>query len=263
VLLPPGLRAAFIALLAFASGFLTAPASAWTPATQVAIANEASRLTPPDLARQIERRQRLFREGVLAPFEEPDPSRHFKHADGQGTLDRTVSDEVAAAIHAIETHQLFDEVIMRLGRVAHFVADTNNPLAAGNDVDSSRYYADYLRYAESAMPRFPLIFYGLQPQIDQATSVAPLVASALARGRDLAPLIGDAYRENGFASGIGTFDDRSTAFGAASVSFSHAVTDVAQALRYIWLQAGGNDERTGLPAAGSKLLLLPRAVPSH
>ena len=35
--------------------------------------------------------------------------------------------------------------------------------------------------------------------------------------------------------------------------------DVALVLRYIWLRAGGGDDRAGLPAGGTRLLLLPRA----
>jgi hypothetical protein len=35
------------------------PAAAWTPGMQTTIAREASRLAPPDLARQIERPPRL------------------------------------------------------------------------------------------------------------------------------------------------------------------------------------------------------------
>jgi hypothetical protein len=36
------------------------------------------------------------------------------------------------------------------------------------------------------------------------------------------------------------------------------VTDVTLALRYIWLAAGGVDDRANLPA-GDRLTLLPRA----
>ena len=65
-------------------------------------------------------------------------------------------------------------------------------------------------------------------------------------------------RRRGRRARLRSFDDRSTAFGAASVAFSHAVTDVALALRYIWLTAGGIDDRANLPAGGSRLMLLPR-----
>lgn len=228
---------------------LAAPAFGWTPQTQTAIAREAARLAPPDLARQIEKHQRSFEAGVLAPFEQ----------SSEGSLDKAAAAAVEDAIAAIRAHHPFEEIVQRLGTVAHYMADANNPLAAASDPDESRYFADYLRYAESAEPRFPLVFYGVSPSLDKKKDLKPLLAEALRRGRDLYPLVGREYRKIDFASGIGLFDDRSTAFGVASVAFSHAVTDATLALRYIWITAGGADDRTAVVNSGTRLLVLPRA----
>jgi hypothetical protein len=78
------------------------PAAAWSPATQVTIAREAARLSPPDLARQIDRHRRAFEEGVA----------------GAGPLDRAALDAVAAAVAAIRGHQPFVEIVRRLGAAA-------------------------------------------------------------------------------------------------------------------------------------------------
>ncbi len=94
---------------------LVSPALAWTPATQTAIAREAARLAPPDLARQIEKHRHAFEEGVNAPFTDTDSSRHMKNADGSGQLDRVVAAEVAADIAAIRGHKPFEEIVRRLG----------------------------------------------------------------------------------------------------------------------------------------------------
>ena len=238
------------------------PAVAWTPGTQVTIAREAARLSPPDLARQIEKHRRAFEEGVKAPFSETDANRHMKNPDGSGSLDRATVDAVAAAVAAIDVHQPLEEIVRRLGIVAHYVADANNPLSAsGADAEEGRYFADYLRYVETAEPRFPLVFYGVQPGLEAKQDVSPLIAAALRRGRGIYPMIGREYRRIGFVSGLGLFDDRSTAFGTASLAFSHAVTDVTLALRYIWITAGGVDQRGHLPAGGTRLTVLPRAAP--
>jgi hypothetical protein len=247
-------------LASAALGLLLAagPASAWSPGTQTAIAREAARLAPPDLARQIEKHKKSFEAGVLAPFQDTDPARHMKNPDGSGTLDRILYQEVDATVSAIRAHRPFEEVVQRLGQVAHYVADADNPLASsGDDPDEGRYFLDYLRYAQSAEPRFPLIFYGVPRSLDNK-GVKPILDEALRRGRELYPMVGREYRKIGYVSGIGRFDDRSTAFGVASVSFSHAVTDVALVLRYIWLTAGGADDRTTVVSAGTRLLLLPR-----
>ncbi len=256
----PGLAGlAALAALALAAW----PAAAWTPKTQVTIAREAARLAPPDLARQIARRERAYEAGVVAPFEETDPARHMKNEDGGGSLDRALANEVDGAIRAIRDHRPFDEVVRRLGAVSHFVADANNPLAtSAADAEEGRYFADYLRYAESAEPRFALVFYGMPARLAGERDVQALLAETLRRGRRLYPLIGHEYRRIGFGSGIAAFDDHSTAFGVASLAFSHAVTDVAAVLRYVWLRAGGGDGRSGLAADGTRVLLLPRARPA-
>lgn len=238
------------------------PAAAWTPATQVTIAREAARLAPPDLARQMEKHKRALEAGAVAPFDDADPARHMKNPDGSGDLDRVIHAEVQAAIDAIRQHRPFEEIVRRLGVVSHFVADANNPLAtASADPNEGRYFLDFLRYAESAEPRLPLVFYGAPAGFDRKgqSSIAPLLAETFRRGRDIYPMVGREYQRIGYASGVGRFDDRSTAFGVTSLAFSHAVTDVALVLRHIWVTAGGADDRKGVSSRGDRLLLLPRA----
>jgi hypothetical protein len=246
-----------LAVLPFAG-----PAAAWTPHTQVTIAREAARLAPPDLARLIGRHQKEYEAGAVAPFDDGDPARHMKNEDGSGALDLVILAEVEAAVADIRGHRPFVEIVGRLGGVSHYLADANNPLAtSAADDQEGRYFTDYLRYAQTAAPRFPLLFYGLRPGLEGRRDVAPLLAETFARGRGLYPMIGREYRRIGFAAGAGRFDDRSSAFGVASIAFSRAVSDVAVVLRYIWIKAGGADDRSRLPAGGSRLLLLPRTAP--
>src|SRR5262245_17614478 len=121
------------------------PAAAWTPGTQVTIAREAARLSPPDLARQIEKHRRAYEEGVKATLAEADAGSHMKNPDGAGQLDRAALEAAAAATAAIRDHQPFEEIVRRLGVVAHYVADANDPLAASAaDAEEGRYFADYL-----------------------------------------------------------------------------------------------------------------------
>lgn len=235
------------------------PAQAWTPKTQLTIAREGARLAPNDLYRQILRHPKELEEGALAPFEDGDPMRHVCNADGTGELDQVIQQEVETAIRAIQEHLPFDRITYQLGVVAHYVADANNPLnTSAADAGEDRYFADYLRYVESAEPRLPVVFYGLYPGLEERGSLSPLLDRTFARGRQLYPSIGREYRRIGWQSGIGRFDDRSTAFGVASLTFSHAVSDVGLVFRYIWLRSGGGDFRTGLPVRGIKALRLPR-----
>lgn len=246
----------FLGLLA------AAPAEGWSPATQAVIAEEAAALAPRDLARQIAKHKKQLEAGVVAPFSDRDAGAHMEDEDGTGSLARTISAEVEATIAAIRDHRTFAEVVQRLGMVSHYVADANNPLnTSAADGQEGRYFRDYLRYVDSALPRFPLTFFGLEPGLERAADVSPLIRRTLSRSRTYYPMIGLEYRRVGYAAGEGVFDDRSTAFGVSSLAFSHAVTDVAQVFRYIWLKAGGADPRRGLPLAGRHLVVLPRTAP--
>ena len=254
-------RLAFASLLALAS----TPLAAWSPSTQVSIARTAARLAPPDLARQIEHRSDRFRDGVLAPFQEGAPERHYRNRD-RGTLDAALADEVAGAVAALRQPAPFDDVVYRLGRIAHWVGDANNPLnAAGDDPTEARYFADWLRYADTARPRFAPVFYLGEPVVGSERDLRQLVLRALQRGRDLYPRVGDEYRRINYGAGATAFDDRSTAFGVAAISFSHAITDLARVMRYVWLAGGGGDPRhelwteAGIPRVEQRLLLLPKA----
>ncbi len=236
-----------------------APVAAWTPASQQTIASEAARLAPPDLYRQIVRNRLAYLQGVADGFGERDPLAHAKHADGTGHLDEAITTAVDNAVRAIVAHQPFNEVCYRLGIVSHFIADANNPLnAAGDDAEEGRYYADFLAYLESAEPRIKLVFYGFRPELDGGQDLPALVAEGLERGRGFYPLVGREYRRVEFASGVRAFDDRSTAFAVASLAYSNAVSDIAEALRYIWLEAGGIDTRKRIPVRGQQVVRLPR-----
>ncbi len=248
-------RLLFAALLALA---VAGPAAAWTPASQQTIASEAARLAPPDLYRQIVRHRVAFLQGVVDGFAERDPLAHAQHADGTGRLDQAITVAVDNAVRAITSHQPFQEIVYRLGIACHFLADANNPLnSAEDDPEERRYYADFLAYLESAEPRVRLVFYGFRAEFDGGDLPA-LIAEGLERGRGLYPLVGREYRRVGFASGILAFDDQSTAFGIATLAHSHAVSDIAEALRYIWIEAGGIDTRSRIPVRGRQVVQLPR-----
>lgn len=256
------LLAGAAAILALPVGLAaTPPAAAWTPRTQLEIAAVAATLLPPDLARQIERHRRSYHEGVAAPFADGDPLRHYKNLDGTGLLDAVVLAEFRAAVDAIRGHQRFADVVFRLGVISHYVADANYPLSSSDsDPLEVQFGADYGRYAETAQRRFAVVFYGLDRHLDRSGDVNALLRRTLARGRDLYPYVGREYRRVGGGSGLGRFDDRSTAFGVAAISFSRAVSDVAVVLRQVWIEAGGADERSPLLARSSGLMLVPRVA---
>ncbi len=244
-------------LFLFAAGSEAPPAAAWTPDGQRTIAAAAARLAPPDLHRQLTRNRQSYLLGVDEPFRAGEEFR-FKNPDGSGALDVALKAAVERAVLAIENHRPFNEIAFRLGVVAHYLAEANNPLATSDDDPAEpRYAADWARYLDSAAPRMKVSFYGYRPGFDGVRDLPVLLREILARGQGLYPRIGHEYRRVGFRSGAEAFNDRSTAYGVASLAVSHAVSDIAEMLRYIWLEAGGIDIRERLPLRGSEIVLLP------
>lgn len=244
------LRVVLPALVAATVAF---PAGAWTPATQIAIGESAASIAPPDLARQIDKHRIRFREGLVAPFTGAPQAAHVKNDSGSGTLDRSVVSAAQRAVSAIEGHQPFADVVYQLGVVAHFVADASNPLNASDaDPAEPTYFADYLRYIDSARDRYPIVFYATGRDLRRRDDLEHLLDTSIRRSRAYYPLIGAEYERVGSIDGVALFDDRSTAFGIGSVAMSHAVSDVAAVLRFVWLEAGGGDRRSlGLTAPDS------------
>ena len=246
---------------------LQTPCFAWTPTSQLEIAAEAARLAPPDLARQLLRHEDRFRRGVVDAFHERDALRHMRNTDGTGILDRVIVDEADHAVDMIRRHLPFADIAYQLGRVSHFVADADNPLNASQaDPIEGTYFADYLFYMQAVEVRFARVFYGADQTLARSPGRASLqvfVNHVLTRSRLLYPLIGAEYRRIGTVNGQGLFDDRSTAFAVAALSFSHALTDSAAVLRDIWLRSGGGDPRGRSAIEAERLLVLPpRTVPA-
>lgn len=254
---PTRLTAATLGAAAL-GGLVASPAAGWTPESYRVIAASAARLAPPDLHRQISRNRESFLLGAVDPLYDGEPANHVKNPDGSGRLDETIALAVDNAIRSIEAHRPFNEIVYRLGVAAHYVADANNPLAvAESDPEEARYANDFLHYLASTEPRLRTTFYGFRPEHNGRDDLPRLVDDALRRGRAFYPLVGREYRRIGLRSGVGAFSDRSTAFGVASLAYSHALSDIAEVLRYIWLTAGGIDTRPRLPLRGRDVFLMP------
>ncbi len=238
--------------------FAASAASAFTPALQEAIGREAMRLAPPDFFRQLEKHEQRFYQGVSSRFRDVDATRHYKNQDGTGQLDLVIEEEVARLVRMIEGHSTFADISYQAGVISYHVAAANNPLnTSTGDPEEERYYRDYAYYLDSAAPRLPVIFYGLDQTLERG-DVSAFVGRTLERGRLLYPMVGAEYRRIGKLPGRQYFDDKSTAFGTAAVAYSRAISDTALLLRWAWLRAGGRDHRNTPDASDGRLLMVAR-----
>jgi hypothetical protein len=192
------------------------PAHAWTRAADERIAIKSAELGPPDLRLVIDR----FRDDYLRGVESAPADR--------ARLRARIEAETRATVQMIRTNKPMAQVVEHLGILARLVGDANNPFHQGDAANE----ADFARYFEMRLPRIPTVFYGVEHRF----VLGSYLDRTFARTTKLAPLVAEEYTRGTSA----TFDDRSTAFGVASVCYSHAVTDIVNLHIHIWKEAGGN-----------------------
>ena len=229
------------------------PLLAWTPATEQRIAERAIRLSPPDLRLLVEKYPGDFRRGIEEASAE-ETARPHRASDLSPTgLRADLEKEIRSAIQAMKTQQPIARFVSHLGRVAHFTGDLNNPFqspAVTSQLLSER--KDFEAYLERRMSKIPTVFYGLSSINDSR----PVILSAISRSSTFVPLLQREYYKNGEHHTSAVFDDRSTAFGVAAISYSRSVSDLVNLYYFIWKEAGG-DVRTAPALRKGNLLLNP------
>jgi hypothetical protein len=217
---------------------LALPSFAWTPTSDERIAKKAATLAPPDLRMLIEKFEPEYRNGLqLAQAEEErDPHQYFV-LTRQGRLRERIDRETSSVIKMVRSGQPMASIVERLGVLAHLIADANNPFHVANDNPrASAMHDDFEHYFERKMPRFPTVFYGLEKDF----RLDSYLDKTFTRSSRFYPLIAEEYFRGGVRRSSVEFDDRSTAFGVASVSYSRSVTDLVNVYYYIWKEAGGD-----------------------
>lgn len=205
-------------------------ANAWTSAADHQIADRAAQLAPRDLNLVIKRLHKNYAAGVDygASEERTDPHRL--------RLRERIEKESRGVIGMVRTNQPMSQIVARLGLVAHLVSDANNPFHVGTEAALESSHGDFERYFERRMERFPTVFYGL----DSRFALPQYLDRTFARTENFAPLMHEEYFRGGRPHTSAEFDDRSTAFGVASICYSHAITDIVNLYYYIWREAGGD-----------------------
>lgn len=214
------------------------PLLAWTHASDLRIAKKAIELGPPDLRLVLDHFAPEFQRGLQkAEGDEGSAEHHYFVLSRSGNLRARIDLETNAIVAMLRGKQSMSVIAERLGMLSHLIADANNPFHIAND--DSRLGGvrnDFEQYFERRMARFPTVFYGLDP----AFHTTAYFDRTFARTRKFYPLIGEEYFRNGEEHTSADFDDRSTAFGVASVCYSHAVTDLVNLYYFIWKEAGGD-----------------------
>jgi hypothetical protein len=227
-------------LPAIALLLISSSAFAWTRSGDERIARKAGQLAPPDLRILIERFEPEYKQGQARAQSDEGSESHRNFAQG-GRLRERIERETNATIAMIRSGQPMSSVVEQLGVLSHFVDDDPNLEAS---------HHDYEQYFERRLAKFPTVFYGL----DRNFRLGPYLDRTIQRTSRFYPLMREEYFRFGTRRSSQEFDDRSTAFGIASICYSRAVSDVVNLYYYIWRQAGG-DVRSATLMRGSNLIL--------
>lgn len=215
------------------------PAAAWTLPAERALATAALELGPPDLARLAVIHERALEQGLV------DAARHEQQAIethlgvDRGPLERLLKNEMDEAVRVMKERRPIEELVYQLGVIAHLTGDLNHPIHLGREQRMDGRRNDFEQYLERSLRKFPTVFYGIEP----SRSPERVIRQARARAETYEPLLRSQYFGQGEERWSRQFDDRSTAFAIASLSWSHAVTDLTNIYYIIWQRAGGDVRR--------------------
>ena len=228
-----------------------AVAFAWTTEAEIRIARKAAVLAPPDLRLLLEKYESDYLRGVRDAADAAEERKHREPVAGRrGPIRSELDARLTSALRVVHARRPMRELIYELGLVAHLVADANNPLRVGSAKLGPGVESDYESYFARKLARFPTVFYGLRDEAD----VNAVIGSALARSRRFNTLLEEEYNRDGRLRSSSEFDDRSTAFGIASVSYSRSVSDLVNIFYFVWKEAGGDVRTAAIMKKGNLLL---------
>lgn len=234
------------ALLALVPAGAAEPCLAFSPKARIEIVERAKTLMPAGLRRQLDRHGRSLLLACLEPLKQGEGSGMHTLGPEGGEGDVALARAVEDAVRLIDSQASFAEVATAFGLVAHLTTDLAYPLNASDaDPLEPTYYLQYAEYVDSRLDRIPLVWQGWHDPHLERGDVLAFARAAAERARLDYEVIGRAYHPEGRVSLPQDFDDRSTAFAAASLSFSRAVGNTARVWMYIWSCAHG--DRTGTP----------------
>lgn len=199
--------------------------------------DEAVRLMPPSLRLALEHHREDLLRGLLEPMTAEDAPAHRPPANG-GALDAEIAARIRALEAAVSKGTSFREIARAFGALAHFVSDATFPPAAGRE--GSARYADFGKFCESRMTRFPLVFYGHEDDALRSGEDGAFARRLIARAREEDVHLAAAYALAGTPPDPAAFDDRSVPFAVGSLNYSTSVTEIVRAWLTGWVRAGGD-----------------------
>ena len=185
------------------------------------------KLMPTPLAQLMEHRERELLQG----FHQSGDTKDLEEA--RQRLRQTQAD----LIRILAGTPSFDEVVFRFGLLARRVCEMNTFRHYASDAQEAARLETFERLATAKRSRFVPVFYDYSPLLFKDPLPEQYWDQTVARNRGLSARIAQRYQDG---AGAVLFDDRSPAFGLASLHFSHTITDIANAWLFCWRESNGD-----------------------
>lgn len=219
-------------------------ACGWPDPVQNAVTDQAGRLMPPALQRQLVRHRRALADGARRARR-----RSTQHLQAPLSPDGTaaaLAESLARISALLDAHQSMREVVREMGVASHLIADLSNPFRnAPADPDTALYAERFATYLGDRRDKFRVVFEGYTHPLLADGRVTAFGMELADRSRSYLDDVIGAFRRFDSGEDPGGLDDRSIPFGVASLSYSRSVTDTARAWLHAWQQAHG--DLSGLP----------------
>jgi len=227
-----------------------APAAGWTEDTRARIIQQSMDLMPDSLKDILQEQEVNCLQGARAATGAAGTEARHRGHDTEALRVRieTTAAAVRETVDAINRHEPFRQVAFRFGEVAHLVADLNYPLnhpEGGRVPDPA--YDRYGAFVETAMERFPVILDPTSTANLRSDDLDGYLEAMSERVQPYGSRLEEVFRLDREKPDPQRFDDRSIAFGIASLSYSRSVSDVSRVWLYIWQQANGDMEGVPFP----------------
>ena len=220
-------------------------AEAWTPKTYQLIVVKSVQLMPASFRHIMLNNKEQILSGCLNPDAAGEQEHRYDVRSKKGFLQDKILELTESIPRKIHDHVPFREVAVDFGRLAHYLADLNDPLILSDaDARESQYRADFARYLERNMDKFPWIFDGHENPILARPDLKEYFYSIASNTVVKYPRLGEAYFPDGVLVSSETFDPKSHPFGIASLSYSHSITNTVQIWFYVWRKSHGDISHT-------------------
>jgi hypothetical protein len=219
---------------------------AWDEATYRTVAEDSFRLLPPSLQEAVEPHKDAIIEGAVEPLSLHNKGKRHTYdvTTGKGDLIEESLKAVEEGIALVEQQKPFKEVARQLGIMCHFAVDLADPLRASDEDSREADIAeDFAAFSVRQKEKFRLFFHGYPPKF-LSIGLEPFLKRFSDHSRTFYPILLRAYHPGGKRVSSEAFDERSTAFGVASVCFSQAILTTGTTWVYFWHHAHGDMDKT-------------------